>query len=170
MNSVNKRFDRLEAGIIAWLACYSVATLRISLGIVFFWFGVLKFFPGASPAQDLAVRTIDLLTFGLISPSISLVLLASWECLIGLGLISGRFVGVALMLQLLQMLGTITPLFFFPAETFLRVPFAPNMEGQYIIKNIVLISAALVIAATLRGTDGLPAPAQARGTHVSNGD
>src|SRR5918997_1121421 len=89
---------RLEAHILDWLARHSILALRISVGIVFFWFGVLKFFPGSSPAQDLAIRTISLLTFGLIPPTVSLVLLAAWECLIGLGLISGRFLRAALLL------------------------------------------------------------------------
>ncbi len=151
MNSFAKRFDRFEAWIIAGLARYSITAMRISLGIVFFWFGVLKFFPGGSPAEHLALRTIDMLTFGLMPAQMSLLLLATWECLIGLGLITGIFLRAALVLLLLQMLGTITPLFFFPAETFLRVPYAPTLEGQYIIKNIVLISAGLVIGATVRG-------------------
>ncbi len=151
MSYRSRRIDRLETTVTGWLDRYSVGALRISLGVVFFWFGILKFVPGASPAQDLAVRTIDLLTFGLIPADVSLALLATWECLIGIGLITGKLLRTALLLQLLQMLGTITPLFFFPDETFLRFPYAPTLEGQYIIKNIVLVTAALVIAATLGG-------------------
>jgi hypothetical protein len=49
------------------------------------------------------------------------------------------------------MLGTITPLLLFPGEAFLRIPYAPTLEGQYIIKNMVLISAGLVLGATVRG-------------------
>jgi uncharacterized membrane protein YphA (DoxX/SURF4 family) len=112
---------------------------------------VLKFFPGLSPAQDLAARTIERLTFGMIAPPVSLLLLAAWECLIGLGLITGLFMRFTLLLLFAQMLGTITPVFFFPAEVFTRIPYAPTLEGQYIIKNLVLISAGLVIGATVRG-------------------
>jgi uncharacterized membrane protein YphA (DoxX/SURF4 family) len=136
-----------------WMARYGVVALRVSLGIVFFWFGVLKFFPGLSPAQDLATRTIETLTFGLLPPNVSIPILAAWECLIGLGLITGLFMRATLLLLLLQMLGTVTPLFFFPAETFTRVPYAPTLEGQYIIKNIVLVTAGLVLGATVRGGD-----------------
>jgi uncharacterized membrane protein YphA (DoxX/SURF4 family) len=79
------------------------------------------------------------------------VLLAAWETAIGLGLLSGRFTRAVLFLLFAQMAGTITPLFLFPSETW-RVPFAvPTLEGQYIIKNMVLISAGLVIGATVRG-------------------
>ncbi len=85
------QFDRLDARITDLMARYAVVLMRIGLGIVFFWFGMLKFFPGVSPAQDLAIRTIDRLTFGLIPANLSLVLLAVWECVIGLGLISSKF-------------------------------------------------------------------------------
>lgn len=142
---------QLDVALTRWMARYGVVALRISLGVVFLWFGALKFFPGLSPAQDLATRTIEVLTFGLLPPTVSLFILAAWECLIGLGLITGRFMRATLLLLIAQMLGTITPLFFFPAETFTVVPIAPTLEGQYIIKNVVLIGAAMVIGATVRG-------------------
>lgn len=154
------QFDRLDARITELMARYGIVLMRIGLGVVFFWFGVLKFFPGLSPAQDLAIRTIDLLTFGLIPASVSIVLLATWECVIGLGLISGKFLRITILLLLAQMLGTVTPLFLFPGEAFMVVPAAPTLEGQYIIKNIVLVSAALVIGATVRGGRVVSDPAQ----------
>ncbi len=151
MESLQARFEKIDARFIAWMARHGIRLLRISLGIVFFWFGFLKFFPGLSPAQGLATQTISVLTFGLIPPETSIILLAIWECLIGLGLIFGLFMRGTLFLLWTQMLGTITPLILFPAEAFTRVPYAPTLEGQYIIKNIVLISAGLVIGATVRG-------------------
>jgi uncharacterized membrane protein YphA (DoxX/SURF4 family) len=144
-------FDRVDARLTHWMARYGVPLLRISLGIVFFWFGVLKFFPGLSPAQTLATRTISVLTFGLIPPDVSIWILAAWESVIGLGLILGVFQRAVLLLLFVQMLGTITPVFLFPNEVFTRFPYAPTLEGQYIIKNLVLISAGLVIGATVRG-------------------
>jgi uncharacterized membrane protein YphA (DoxX/SURF4 family) len=153
-------FDHVDARITDWMARNGVVLMRIGLGIVFFWFGVLKFVPSLSPAQDLAIRTIDMLTLGLIPSMLSLTMLATWECLIGLGLISGRFLRITLLLLLLQMMGTITPLVLFPAETFVRFPYAPTMEGQYIIKNIVLVTAGLVIGATVRGGRVIADPAR----------
>lgn len=144
-------FIRVDKHITNWMAKYGVVLLRVSLGIVFFWFGVLKFFPSLSPAQELATRTIEVLSFGLVKPSLSLPILALWECLIGLGLISGKFLRATILLLLLQMLGTVTPLVLFPNESFTQFPYAPTLEGQYIIKNIVLVSAALVVGATVRG-------------------
>lgn len=155
-----RRFDRIDTLITENMARYGIVLMRVGLGIVFLWFGVLKFFPGLSPAQDLATRTIDLLTFGLIPASISLIILAAWECAIGLGLISGKLLRVTILLLLMQMLGTVTPLALFPSEAFLVFPIAPTLEGQYIIKNIVLVSAALVIGATVRGGRVVADPAE----------
>ncbi len=146
-------FNHFDVQVTHWMARYGVTLLRISLGVVFFWFGVLKFFPDLSPAQDLAARTIETLTFGIVPPSLSLPVLAAWEVLIGLGLMTGKFMRATLLLLAVQMLGTITPLFLFPTETFTQFPYAPTLEGQYIIKNMVLVSAALVIGATVRGGD-----------------
>jgi len=95
------------------MARYGIVFLRVSLGIVYFWFGVLKFFPDFSPAMELATRTI-------------------------------------------------TPIFFFPQEVFTRVPYALTLEGQYIVKNLVIISAGLVIGATVRGGGVVADPEIAR--------
>jgi uncharacterized membrane protein YphA (DoxX/SURF4 family) len=133
------------------MARHGVPLLRISLGIVFLWFGALKFIPGLSSAQDLAARTIERLSGGLVGPSVSVPVLAAWECLIGLGLLSGAFLRAVLLMLAVQMLGTLTPLVLFPGEVFTHVPYAPTLEGQYIIKNAVLISAASVLGATVRG-------------------
>jgi uncharacterized membrane protein YphA (DoxX/SURF4 family) len=151
MENLRKLVATIDIRLTNWMAQNGVRLLRISLGIVFFWFGVLKFFPSLSPAEDLAARTIDILTFGLMPASVSVLILAAWECLIGLGLIFGVFMRATLFLLWLQMLGTITPIFFFPHEVFAHIPYAPTLEGQYIIKNIVLVSAGIVIGATVRG-------------------
>jgi uncharacterized membrane protein YphA (DoxX/SURF4 family) len=151
MTSLARSFDRLDASLTGWMARNGILLLRISLGVVFFWFGFLKFFPGLSPAQTLAGSTIAELSFGWISPETAVLVLAVWECLIGIGLLFGLFLRATLFLLWLQMLGTITPLFLFPELCFVSVPFVPTLEGQYIIKNMVLISAGLVIGATVRG-------------------
>jgi len=145
------RFDRIDRRVTAVLARSGVPVVRLSLGVVFLWFGALKFIPGLSPAEDLAARTIDQLSGGVVGPALSVPVLAAWECLIGLGLLSGRFLRGTLLLMGLQMIGTLTPLLLFPAETFTRFPYAPTLEGQYIIKNVVLIAAAMVVGATVRG-------------------
>lgn len=133
------------------MAVHGILLLRVSLGIVFLWFGFLKFFDDLSPAEDLAIRTTRVLTFGMIPDAIAINVLAAWESLIGLLLILRRFLRLTILLLLLQMVGAVAPIFLFPSEAFIRIPYAPTLEGQYIIKNIVLISAALVIGATVRG-------------------
>ena len=155
-------YRKVDAAITVWMARHGVRLLRISLGIVFFWFGILKFFPGLSPATELATRTIDVLTFGRVPPAMAINILAAWETLIGLGLIFGVAMRATLALLFVQMLGTITPIFLFPHLVFTRVPYAPTLEGQYIIKNIVLVSAAIVIGATVRGGGLVASPAVAQ--------
>ena len=150
MKFLNNKFDQLDLYITSWMARYGIISLRISLGLIFFWFGFLKFFPDLSPAQALATATISKLTFNLIPPHISLSILALWESVIGLGLIIGKGLRIILFLLFVQMLGTITPVFLFPREVFTHIPYAPTLEGQYIIKNLILISSALVIGSTVR--------------------
>jgi len=156
--ALTRRFVEIDVRITRWLARYGILITRLGLGVVFFWFGILKFFPGLSPAQDLAARTIERLSFGLVGPEVSVPFLAGWESLIGLGLLSGRFLRATLLLLAVQMLGTLTPLFLFPAEVFTQIPYAPTLEGQYIIKNVVLIGAAMVVGATVRGGSVLADP------------
>ena len=129
---------------------------------MFLWFGVLKFFPNLSPAEDLAARTIEQLTFGLVQPDVSLPVLAAWESVIGIGLILGRWLRGILFLLAVQMAGTFTPLLLFPNETLTVFPIVPTLEGQYIIKNIVLIGAAMVVGATVRGRAHRPGAAATR--------
>lgn len=148
----------MDQTITGTMARVGIPLLRVSLGVNFLWFGLLKFFPGLSPAQDLATSTIERLTLGIVEPELSIYLLAAWETLIGLGLIAGRFLRAILLLLFVQMLGTLTPLFLFPEQTFLQFPYAPSLEGQYIIKNLVLISAALVVGSTVRGGRMLAEP------------
>ena len=148
---LRRRIDKLEVRMVGWWAKNGITLLRWSLGLVFFWFGALKFFPGASAAEALATHTISVLSFGHVPPAVSLPVLATWECAIGVGLLSGRFLRATLLLLFAQMAGTFLPLAFFPHETFKLFPFIPNLEGQYIIKNLVLVSAGLVVGATIRG-------------------
>ena len=152
------RFDRLDRAITGALARASVPALRMALAVCFIWFGVLKFFPGVSPAETLAARTIETISFGLVPPAVSVPVLAAWETAIGLGLLTGRFLRATLLLLALQMAGTFLPLVLFPAETFVVFPLVPTLEGQYIVKNLVLIGAGMVIGATVRGGAVEPDP------------
>lgn len=157
-------FDRIDRRITGWMARDGLLLLRIALGVVFLWFGALKLVPGLSPAETLAGRTIEALTLGLVPASVAVPILALWEVAIGVGLLVGRWMRVILALLFVQMLGTITPLVLFPAETFTRFPWAPTLEGQYIVKNIVLVTAAIVLGATVRGGQLVADPEPAAGS------
>jgi len=143
--------DLIDVRVTAWMARHGVTLTRVALGIVFLWFGILKYVPEWSPASDLASRTVATLTGGRVPPAFALPFLATWEVLIGLGLLTGTFLRITLLLLFLQMLGTLMPLVLFPSETFTRLPYAPTLEGQYILKNMVLVAAAIVVGATVRG-------------------
>ena len=151
MEKLRDLYYQADDRITLFMRRNGILFLRISLGIIFFWFGFLKFFPGLSPADQIATETINKLTFGIIQPNVSIIILAIWEILIGIGLLSGKYLRITLLLLFTQMIGTMTPLILFPTETFTRFPYAPTLEGQYIIKNLVLISAGLVVGATIRG-------------------
>ena len=144
-----QRVIRTDQKIRAWMKQFGILLLRISLGVIFLWFWFLKFFPVMSPAEEMARQTFEILTFGLIPQNLAIKVLASWECAIGLGLLIGKYLRVVLLLLALQMVGAMSPLFLFPEKVFLHIPWVPTLEGQYIIKNIVLISAAIVLGSTV---------------------
>lgn len=143
---VEKFFSGLDIKLTEWMANYGLLILRISLGIVFLWFGILKFFKGLSPAEELVRNTVYF-----IDPDVFIPILAVWESLIGLGLITGKFLRVTILLLFLQMPGTALPLLILPKKVWTVFPYGLTLEGQYIVKNLVLIGSALVIGATVRG-------------------
>lgn len=140
------RFDDVDAAITRWMATHGITTLRIALGAVFVWFGALKFVPGLSPAEDLVRATVPFLPGELFLP-----LLGLWEVVIGIGFLTGRALRLTILLLFLQMPGTLAPVVLLPERVFTLFPFGLTLEGQYIVKNLVLIAAALVIGATVRG-------------------
>jgi len=123
----------------------ALSLLRISIGIIYLWFGVLKFFHGYSPAEDLAINTIEKLTFGLIPQPLNITLLATWECALGILMIAGKWLRTALVLLLIHMVCTFTPLLFFPSVSFKYAPYGFTLVGQYTMKNIIIICAAVIL-------------------------
>jgi putative oxidoreductase len=148
-----------ETRLIEWLARYSVDLLRVSLGLVFLGFGVLKFFPGLSPAQELTGETIQLLTFGLVPDQVALPVVATIETTIGVLLLTGRWLRIGIALLVVAMVGILSPLILLPDELFRGRLYEPTLEGQYVLKDIVLLSAAFVVAASALGARMIPAHA-----------
>lgn len=141
--------DRLDARIVRWMAAHGVTLLRIGIGLVFVWFGALKLVPGLSPAEGLVRASTPFLPGDLFVP-----LLGAWEVLIGLGFLTGRFLRATIFLLFVQMPGTFLPVLLLPERVFTLFPLGLTLEGQYIFKNLVLISGALVVGATVRGGAG----------------
>ncbi len=146
-------FDKVDRAITHWMARYGLLVMRVGLGVVFFWFGALKLVPGLSPAEELVRNTVYF-----VDPDLFLPVLAIWEMLIGLGLISGKLMRLTLLLLFLQMPGTALPLLILPEVCWTAFPIGLTLEGQYIIKNLVLIGAGLVLGGTVRGGRLVPEP------------
>lgn len=125
-------------------ASFGIAALRISIGVIFLWFGAPKFFPGMSPAESLVEETVGRLTFGIIEGGVASVLTGGLESVIGILLICGKILRPTIMVLLGHMAGTFTPLFLFPEDTWEGYAIG-TVEGQYILKNLVLVAAALAV-------------------------
>jgi putative oxidoreductase len=138
----------LRAGAREWhnqllglLRRRSVAALRLTLGLVFLWFGVLKLFD-ASPVEEILKQTYSFLPFKLFA-----LTLGAWEVLVGLGLLAKRSLRCTLALLWLHMTGTFVALLLAPALFFHHGnPLWLTVEGEFVIKNMVLAAAALVVA------------------------
>ena len=124
--------------------------LKISIGIVYLWFGALKFFPELSPAEGLATDTIAALTLGTIPASIAIVLLAFIEVIIGLCFLLNSYTKKIAFAALVHLACTFTPLLFFYDISFNGYPIFLTLVGQYIIKNLIIVAALLSI---IKGED-----------------
>lgn len=134
-----------------WFTRHAFTLLRISIGIIYLWFGALKYVPQLSPADQLAKDTIHVLTFGLIPDPVSLFLLAVWETLLGVLLIIGWWRNAVFYGLLVHMLCTFLPIFFFEKVSFTAMPYGFTLVGQYIMKNLIIICALLVLQAHYKG-------------------
>lgn len=152
MGALTTRAIAVDASAHRWLRAHSTTALRLSLGAVFLGFGVLKYFPGVSPAADLAVTTTRILTLGLVPDPLALVGVASLECVIGICLLAGgRLLGVAVVLLVPELAGILSPLVVLHGRLFAGPHHAPTLEAQYVLKDVILVAATMVIATTLRG-------------------
>lgn len=117
--------------------------IRIPLFVIFFWFGLLKVIE-LSPAQGLIIDTVYWMPF--LSPKDWVIVIGYWEILIGLFFLAKKTTFYAMLLLFLQMSGTFMPLVLLPSVTFQNSNILlPTLEGQYIIKNIIIITSAIVV-------------------------
>ncbi len=142
-------FEAIDRRISGFMHRSGTTALRLSLAVIFVWFGILKPL-GLSPAAPLVLMTVDWMP--LLSAEQWLIVIGWWEVLIGVTFLFKKTARIAIALLAAQMVGTLMPLFILPEVTFQPggAPFLPTMEGQYIIKNLLIISAALVVGGTVR--------------------
>ena len=119
--------------------------LRYSIAIIFLLFGGLKFFPQLSPAESICAETVQKLTFYLISEGACVYALAIFEVAIGILLLSNRFIKLAIFLAIVHLVFTFSPFILSPSEVFDQTINSFTLLGQYIVKNIIIISALLMI-------------------------
>ncbi|OZC02240.1 DoxX family membrane protein [Rubricoccus marinus] len=156
MSALAQRLDRFDDRLARGLRRHGVFLLRIAIGVVFVWFGALKLVPGLSPAEALVKATVPI-----VDPDAFYPVLAVWEILIGVFLLFRPTIRIALLLLALQMPGTFLPFIVLPEVCWSTWPlaspldvFALTLEGQYIIKNFVLVAAGFVVGGTVRRRSG----------------
>lgn len=142
-------FDAFDRRITAFMRRWGIPALRYSLAVIFIWFGILKPL-GMSPAADVVKATVRWMPR--LSPDGWLAVIGWWEVAIGVTFLFKHTVRLAIALLALQMIGTFMPLVMLPEVTFQpgRIPYAPTIEGQYIIKNLLIISAAMAVGGRVR--------------------
>ncbi|MGH2898778.1 MAG: DoxX family protein [Solirubrobacteraceae bacterium] len=145
------RVAELESLLVRWLVAHSLLLLRVSVGFVFLAFGALKLFPGVSPAEDLVRETTRVLTLGLVPGPLAVPAVGALECVIGACLLAGRALRCATCLLATLMIGILSPLVLLAPRLFSGAHHAPTLEGQYVLKDLILVAAALVLAASSRG-------------------
>jgi len=141
--SLLHRAQALDTTLVTLMGKVGLPFLRIGIGVVFIWFGLLKPL-GLSPAADLLAATVYWWTPEVVVPAIGW-----WEVAIGVTFLIPPLTRVAILLLAVQMPGTFLPLVLLPDVCFTVAPFGLTLEGQYIVKNLVIIGAALVIGSTV---------------------
>jgi len=141
---VNRLIARVDSVVIPFLRRWGIPTLRVSLAVVFIWFGALKIF-GVSPVADLVTSTVYW-----VDPDWFVTALGVVEVLVGVGLAVRLGLRLVLLVLALQMLGTFLVFALLPDVTFQDGnPLKLTMEGEFVLKNLVLLAAAMVVVSSI---------------------
>lgn len=138
--------EHIDVRIIRFLQKVSMPVARIALFIVFFWFGILKLFfisPANPLVEKLLTATLPFMTFNTF-----IVVLGVYEMLIAIVFITPKLERLAILLLIPHVFVTTAPLILLPGIAW-QTYFVPTLEGQYIIKNVMIVALAIVIAAHL---------------------
>ena len=136
---------KLDIFISKYMSYYGILLLRYSLAMIFIWFGLLKPL-GISPAQELVENTV----YWFDNKAAFVNFLGWWEVVIGFTMCFRPLIRISIFLLFLQIPGTFLPLVLLPEVCFTDFPYGLTLEGQYIVKNLIIISSALVIGGTVR--------------------
>ena len=136
---------KLDIFISKYMSYYGILLLRYSLAMIFIWFGLLKPL-GISPAQELVENTV----YWFDNKAAFVNFLGWWEVVIGFTMCIRPLIRISIFLLFLQIPGTFLPLVLLPEVCFTDFPYGLTLEGQYIVKNLIIISSALVIGGTVR--------------------
>src|SRR5699024_7614396 len=148
---ISRQCDDLDSKISKFMREKGIVALRYSLAIIFIWFGLLKPL-GISPAEQLVQETVYWMP--LFSTTVWVAIIGWWEVLIGVTFLFKKTLRIAIALLALQMVGTFMPLVILPEVAFQtsHFPYGLTLEGQYIIKNMLIISAAITVGGTVRSS------------------
>ncbi len=145
---MNKALETFDKRVILFLREYADEISRIALFIIFFWFGILKVFL-LSPAGPLVTDLLQSTFLGWVDPDTFVRLFGLFEVVIGIMILVPRWERITFAVLLFHLFTTIMPLFMIPAAVWDGV-FVPNLIGQYIIKNVALLSLGLMLFARLK--------------------
>lgn len=143
---MNSQIIKLDAWVINLLKRISAPLARIALFVVYFWFGILKLLdlsPANPLVMDLQQKTLPFMSF-----QTFIVLFSLFEMLIGVLFLIPKATRLAFVLFILHMGMTIMPLLLLPQIAW-QGPFVPTLEGQYMIKNLILISLVVFLVSNL---------------------
>lgn len=136
----HRKLKKFDKHFISEMHQWAIPCLRVALSIVFLWFGALKVF-GVTPVTELVGQT-----YSFVPTEPFILVLGVWEMLIGFGLLLKKFLRPTLFLLWLQMLGTLFTFFLDPPMFFSNGnPFLLTVEGEFVVKNFVLIAASMVV-------------------------
>jgi len=146
--STSKWYERLDEKVISFFWCHSNITARLALFIIFFWFGILKVF-GLSPAGPLVNALVEVMFGDFVSPESFLIYFGAFEAITGFLILLPKWERITFAILLAHFIATMMPMFVLPDITW-YAPFAPTLTGQYIIKNLALLSIGLFLYGRLK--------------------
>ena len=142
--SPRKIINRFDTLVAAFMERWGHRIERLGLSAIFLWFGLLKLL-GETSASSIIAKTVY---FG--DPEITVPALGLWEALIGMCFLVRPLVRVAILLLFLRFPGTLLALLLSHEQCFDGSLLVPTIQGQYLLKELTLIGAALVIGGTVR--------------------